>query len=241
MTRVQLADFPTAILAGGLATRLGSLAENMPKSLVSVAGTPFLAHQLALLRNQGIERVVLCVGHLGEMIKAQFGDGANFGIALEYSFDGARPLGTGGALGKALPLLGDHFFVLYGDSYLPIAFEPVAGAFYRSGKAGLMTVFRNENRWDTSNVQFEGDRILEYSKSRQTAQMHHIDYGFSVFSTRAFAEMPEVFDLSDLTTRLLARGELAGHEVDKRFYEVGSPQGLAELETFLAQQKAEAR
>jgi NDP-sugar pyrophosphorylase family protein len=241
MTGVELGDFPTAILAGGMATRLGSLAKRIPKSLVSVSGEPFLAHQLTLLRNKRIKRVVLCVGHLGEMIQAKFGDGAQFGIALEYSFDGPRPLGTGGALRKALPLLGSHFFVLYGDSYLPIDFEPVADAYCRSGKAGLMTVFRNENRWDTSNVRFEGSRVLEYSKSRQTAQMHHIDYGLSVFSTRAFAEMPEVFDLSDLIARLLARGELAGHEVDKRFYEVGSPQGLAELEAFLAQQNAEAR
>src|SRR6266576_791452 len=122
MTGVDLADFPTAILAGGLGTRLGSLTENMPKSLVQVSGKPFLAHQLTLLRKQGIERVVLCVGHLSEMIRDQFEDGTNFGIALEYSFDGPRPVGTGGALRKALPLLGDNFFVLYGDSYLPIDF-----------------------------------------------------------------------------------------------------------------------
>jgi len=241
MTGLELADFPTAILAGGLATRLGSLTENIPKSLMQVSGEPFLAHQLALLRNQGIKRVVLCVGHLGEMIKAEFGDGGNFGIGVEYSFDGPRLIGTGGAVRKALRLLGDHFFVLYGDSYLPIAFEPVAGAFYRSGKAALMTVFRNENRWDTSNVQFENGRILEFSKGRPTAGMHHIDYGLSVFSARAFAGMPEAFDLSELMGRLLAKEDLAAHEVDKRFYEIGSPRGLAELEAYLTQQKAEAR
>jgi NDP-sugar pyrophosphorylase family protein len=240
MTGIELADFPTAILAGGLATRLGSLTENMPKSLVQVSGKPFLAHQLTLLRKQGIERVVLCVGHLSEMIRDQFGDGANFGIALEYSFDGPRPVGTGGALRKALPILGDNFFVLYGDSYLPIDFAPVASAFCQSGKAGLMTVFRNENRWDTSNVRFENGRILEYSKGQQTSQMHHIDYGLSIFSSRAFATMPEVFDLSDLMVRLLAKGELAAHEVDQRFYEIGSPTGLVELENFLTKQGADA-
>lgn len=241
MTGVELVDFPTAILAGGLATRLGSLTESIPKSLVRVLGKPFLAHQLALLRNQGINRVVLCVGHLGEMIKTQFGDGASFGIALEYSFDGPRLLGTGGALRKALPLLGDNFFVLYGDSFLPIEFEPVASAFCQSGKAALMTVFRNENQWNASNIQFENGQILEYSKGQQTARMHYIDYGLSVFSARAFAGMPEVFDLSDLMARLLVKGELASYEVNKRFYEAGSPRGLAELEIFLTQQKAEAR
>ena len=241
MTGLELADFPTAILAGGLATRLGSLTENIPKSLMQVSGRPFLAHQLALLRNQGIKRVVLCVGHLGKMIKAEFGNGGNFGVGLEYSFDGPRLIGTGGAVRKALPLLGDHFFVMYGDSYLPIDFEPVASAFCESGKAALMTVFRNENRWDTSNVQFENGRILEFSKGRPTAAMHHIDYGLSVFSARAFAATPEAFDLSELMGRLLAEEELAAHEVEKRFYEIGSPGGLVELDKFLKQQKTTAR
>ena len=129
MKGAELADFPIAVLAGGLATRLGPLAENLPKSLLSVAGEPFLAHQLALLRNQGIKRAVLCVGHLGEKVNAAFGNGASFGMTLEYSYDGPRLIGTGGAVRKALPLLGDQFFVMYGDSYLPIDFEPIASAF----------------------------------------------------------------------------------------------------------------
>jgi len=238
MKGAELADFPTAILAGGLATRLGPVAENMPKSLVSVAGEPFLAHQLALLRSQGIRRVVLCVGHLGEKIRSAFGDGAGFGVALEYSYDGPRLIGTGGAVRKAVPLLGDRFFVMYGDSYLPIDFKLVASAFCKSGKAGLMTVFRNEKRWDTSNVQFENGRILEYSKQQPTESMNYIDYGLSAFSGRAFAGAPESFDLSELHVRLLAKGELAGHEVHQRFYEIGSVYGLTELNAFLRQQKA---
>jgi N-acetyl-alpha-D-muramate 1-phosphate uridylyltransferase len=240
MKGAELADFPIAILAGGLGTRLGPLAGNLPKSLLSVAGEPFLAHQLALLRNQGIKRVVLCVGHLGEKISSAIGDGASFGMALEYSYDGPRLIGTGGAVRKARPLLGDQFFVMYGDSYLPIDFEPVASAFCQSGKAGLMTVFRNENRWDTSNVRFENGRILEYSKGHPTASMHYIDYGLSVFSARAFDNTPEAFDLSELLVRLVAKGELAGHEVQKRFYEIGSPRGLDELEKFLSRQKETA-
>ena len=241
MKGAELADFPIAVLAGGLATRLGPLAENLPKSLLSVAGEPFLAHQLALLRNQGIKRAVLCVGHLGEKVNAAFGNGASFGMTLEYSYDGPRLIGTGGAVRKALPLLGDQFFVMYGDSYLPIDFEPIASAFCQSGKAGLMTVFRNENRWDTSNVRFENGRILEYSKGHPTASMHHIDYGLSVFAARAFAGTTEVFDLSELLVRLIAQGDLAGHEVQQRFYEIGSPRGLDELEKFLSSKKATVR
>ena len=172
------------------------------------------------------------------MIEAQFGNGADYGVALQYSYDGPLLVGTGGAVRKALPLLGDHFFVMYGDSYLPIDFNVVASAFCKSKKSALMTVFRNENRWDTSNVRFENGRIFEYSKGQPTASMHHIDYGLSVFSARAFANAPEAFDLSELHVRLLAKGELAGHEVYQRFYEIGSVDGLSELDAFLRQQKA---
>ena len=109
---------PVAILAGGLATRLGEITKTIPKALVEVAGEPFVVHQLALLRNAGVQRVVLCVAHLGEQIEAVLGDGRDYGIEVVYSNDGGELLGTGGALRHALPLLGDSFFVLYGDSYL---------------------------------------------------------------------------------------------------------------------------
>src|SRR6266853_6505050 len=151
---ISHSPLPVAILAGGLATRLRPITEKIPKSLVPVAGEPFLAHQLRLLRAQGVPRVVLCAGHLGEMIEREFGDGAAFGIELQYSFDGPKLLGTGGAIRQAMPLLGDSFFVLYGDSFLPIDYDAVAAAGRSSGQAALMTVFRNEGAWDTSNVEF---------------------------------------------------------------------------------------
>src|SRR5438128_9533933 len=165
---------PVAILAGGLGTRLRPLTETIPKCLIEVAGRPFIIHQLELLRRKGVERAVLCLGHLGSMVEDLLGHGNGLGVQLQYVFDGSVLLGTGGALRKALPLLGDAFFVLYGDSYLDIDYPPVASAFRSSGKAALMTVFHNENRWDTSNVQFDSGRILQYSKNQQTPQMHHI-------------------------------------------------------------------
>jgi NDP-sugar pyrophosphorylase family protein len=230
-----LADIPVAILAGGLATRLRPITEKIPKSLVTVAGEPFLAHQLRLLHTRGVRHVVLCVGYLGEMIERDFGDGAAFGIELRYSFDGPTLLGTGGALRQALPLLEEEFFVLYGDSYLPIDYAAVLASFRTSGQPGLMTVFRNEGAWDTSNVQFEDGHIVRYDKRERTPEMRYIDYGLGVFRASIFAERPagEVFDLAEVQRGLVAKGALAGHEVFQRFYEIGSHAGLAELETFL--------
>ncbi len=231
----ELDSFPVAILAGGLATRLRPITEKIPKVLVPVAGRPFLAHQLELLQQQGLHRAVLCLGHLGEMVREQFGDGSAHGVHLEYSFDGPELLGTGGALQRALPLLGEKFFVLYGDSYLPIAFAPVADCFERSGRLGLMTVYRNEGRYDTSNVVFAEGEIKVYDKKRRQPEMRHIDYGLSVFRAAALQSRASgtKFDLADLMQDLVARGQLAGFEVAERFYEIGSHAGLAELEARL--------
>ncbi len=224
-----------AILAGGLATRLRPITEKVPKVLVPVAGKPFLEHQLALLRRQGITRAVLCLGHLGEMVQRDFGDGSAHGVTLEYSFDGPVLLGTGGALKRALPMLGDTFFVLYGDSYLPIDFKPVAECFERSGRLGLMTVYQNEGRYDTSNVVFGDGEIKVYDKKNKLPEMHHIDYGLSLFKASAFDEWPgdKAFDLADVMQRLVVQKQLAGFEVKERFYEIGSHAGLAELEELL--------
>ncbi len=232
---MSLATTPVAILAGGLATRLRPITEKIPKSLVSVAGEPFLAHQLRLLHSRGLRRAVLCVGYLGEMIERDFGDGSAYGMELRYSFDGPKLLGTGGALRQALPLLGEEFLVLYGDSYLPIDYSAVLASFHASGHPGLMTVFRNEGAWDTSNVQFQNGRIVRYDKRDRTPEMLHIDYGLGAFRGSVFAERPagEAFDLADVQRGLVAKGALAGHEVFQRFYEAGSHSGLAELETLL--------
>ena len=228
----ELMNIPVAILAGGLATRLRPITETIPKVLVPVAGKPFLAHQLALLRQQGIQRAVLCLGHLGEMVQREFGDGSDSGVQLDYSYDGPLLLGTGGALKRALPLLGPEFFVLYGDSYLPITFQPIADFFRRCGRLGLMTVFRNEGLYDTSNVVFANGEIQLYDKKSRSPEMQYIDYGLSLFKSAAFDEWPtdKPFDLADVMRRLVERKELSGYEVPERFYEIGSHSGLAELE-----------
>lgn len=228
---------PTAILAGGLATRMRPLTEKIPKSLLEVAGRPFIHHQLEQLRANGVREVVLCVGYLGEMIEAEVGDGARLGLSVRYSYDGAMLRGTAGALHRALPLLqaGSPFFVLYGDSYLPTPFEPVARHFLSTSALALMTVYRNASRFDKSNVVFRENRIVVYDKKHQTPEMEYIDYGLGVFRPEAFARPPDspTWDLADLYQQLLTGGKLAAYEVTTRFYEIGSPQGLAELDQLL--------
>jgi NDP-sugar pyrophosphorylase family protein len=229
---MESSDLPVAILAGGLATRLRPISEKVPKPLIEVAGEPFLTHQIRLLRGAGLTRIVLCVGYLGETIVERYGDGAQWGVKIDYSFDGPRLLGTGGAIIGALPKLGGAFYVLYGDSYLPIDYRAVGDFFIRGGKKGLMTVFENEGKFDTSNVWFEGGQIRLYDKEKRVPEMRHIDYGLGVFRSDAFAEFPREtpVDLADVQKALLAKGELAGFEVRERFYEIGSPAGLAELD-----------
>jgi N-acetyl-alpha-D-muramate 1-phosphate uridylyltransferase len=227
---------PVAILAGGLATRLRPLTDRVPKALLSIAGRPFIFHQLRLLKNQGIDRVVLCVGHLGEQIKVAVGDGRNLGLAIQYSFDGNELLGTGGALKKALPLLGNHFFVLNGDSYLPCSFARIQSAFESMRRPALMTVLRNDGRWDKSNILLKNGELIEYDKKSPRLDMLHIDFGLSVLSNDVFSKHCEsnAIDLADICRELSKSGQLAAIEVFERFYEIGSLQGIRDTEEFLS-------
>lgn len=232
-------SLPVAILAGGLATRLRPITARIPKLLVEVAGEPFFSHQLRLLKRNGLDRLVLCVGYLGEQIVDLYGDGSRWGVQIDYAFDGPKLLGTGGALIAALPKLGEAFYVLYGDSYLPVDYRAVGDCFLRSGQPGLMTVYENHGRYDTSNVWFEDGELKVYDKRNRLPQMHHIDYGLGVFRAAAFDGFPrdEVVDLAAVQTALCQRRQLAGCEIKQRFYEIGSHEGLAELDTLLRQQK----
>jgi N-acetyl-alpha-D-muramate 1-phosphate uridylyltransferase len=226
---------PIAILSGGLGTRLLPRTEQVPKALVEVNGVPFIHHQLRLLYAEGIRRAVLCVGHLGDIIEAELGDGTAFGLEIAYSYDGPTRIGTGGAVRKALPLLGDAFFVTYGDSYLLTDYAAVEEAFVRSGRLGLMTVWRNCGELAPSNVEVRDGEITSYDKKAPSDAMQYIDWGLSIFQARAFDGFAksEAFDLGDVHSRLLETHQLARCEVRQRFYEVGSHKGLAETERLL--------
>ena len=232
---------PVAILAGGLATRLRQATDHLPKALIDVNGRPFIAWQLEALRDQGASQVIICVGHRGEDIRHVVGDGYDFGLHVDWAFDGPTLLGTAGAIRRALRLIGGPFFVLYGDSYLPIDWCPVQEAFLASGKPGLMTVYHNEGRWDRSNVEFDGRRIVAYDKNTLTSRMHHIDYGLGAFQPSAFDRLEDgrPADLADVYRDLVAERRLAAYEVHQRFFEIGSFDGLEETRAYLVNRRGQ--
>ncbi len=224
---------PVCILAGGLGTRLGQTVRDTPKPLLEVAGEPFLFHQLRLLASYGVERVVLCVGYLGERIEAGVG-AERFGIEIAYSYDAPDLDGTLGAIRRAAPLLGKRFLVLYGDTYLRVDYAGAAGIWEASGLPGLMVVLRNEGRWDTSNALYAEGRVVAYDKRAPRAEMHWIDYGLGGLTAAALDEVPaSETDLSVLHHELATSGRLCGYEATERFYEIGTPAALAEADTFL--------
>ncbi len=227
---------PVVILAGGLATRMKPITEKIPKSLIEVNGKPFILHQLDYLKSQGIQNIVLCIGHLGHMIESLIGDGKALGLNIQYSLDGDKLLGTGGAIKKALPLLSKDFFVLYGDSFLPIDYKDVEEAYVSSKKNALITVIKNNNQWDKSNMELASGTLIEYNKHHPNERMHYIDYGLSILNQSIFDAYleNESFDLSDLYHTLSLHNHLAGFETFERFYEIGSQNGLKETENYLS-------
>ena len=234
-------SLPVAILAGGLAARLRPVTDTIPKALVEVAGRPFAVHQIELLRAQAIREVVWLVGYRADQIEAALGDGGRWGMRFTYVHDGPVLLGTGGAIRRALPQLGSAFFVMYGDAYLECDFADVERAFTACGQSALMTVYRNDGKFDSSNVEFANGRIIRYDKQSRTPAMRYIDWGLGVFKATSFDGYPpeQPLDLATVYQDLLARGQLAGYEVARRFYEIGSPSGISDTDAFLRRKAAE--
>lgn len=228
--------YPIAILVGGIATRLLPITEKLPKALIELAGEPFIAHQLRLLKCSGFSKVIICAWYRGEMISDYVGTGAQFGLNVTYSFDGERLLGTAGAIRKAIPLLGRNFFVLYGDSYLPCDYRQIQYSYEAQDKQGLMTIYRNNGKWDSSNVEYVEEKLIAYNKKVKTPGMKYIDYGLGVFNKNVFDSLQEgtVSDLEEIYQTLLKKNELAAYEVKNRFYEIGSKNGLKELDRLLS-------
>ena len=224
------------ILAGGLGTRLRPLTQNLPKCLVAIDGKPFLEHQLSLLRSRGIRDIVLCVGHLAEAVLDYFGDGHRFGVDIAYAWERGGLLGTAGALRNAQPLLGPEFFVTYGDSYLRLDYRAIMARFRESEALAMMVVYRNHDRWERSNVALRDGRVAAYDKTTRLPSMVYINEGVSVLRRRALHLVPEgvPFAEEQFYQLLISRGELLAFETQQRFYEIGSPQGLAEFRQFLS-------
>ena len=232
---------PVLILAGGLGTRLGSRTRETPKVMVRVFGRPFIEWQLRFLARQGVSKVVLSVGHMADQIKGFVGDGRQFNLSVDYSHDGATLLGTGGAVYRATHVIDPPFFILYGDSLLPIQFEPIQSEFLNGSGDTLMTVFKNQGRWDISNVEFVTPYVTLYDKRSPKDRMTYIDYGLSILSANSmpFFSNEAPFDLSDVFHKLSRKGCLLGYEVFQRFYEIGSEKGLVDTETYLGENEHE--
>jgi len=219
------------LLSGGLATRMRPITEKIPKAMLDVAGKPFIYHQLKLLEKKNINCVVICLGYLGEIIETYIKNNTDFNLRIHYSYDGDKLLGTGGAIKKALMYLDDSFFVLYGDSYLDVDYAKIENVYRNSDKKGLMTVLKNNNKWDLSNVIFENNEIIMYSKKLQLKEMNYIDYGLGILSKQDFIDYKEtVFDLAYVYEKLVKDKQLIGYEIFERFYEIGSKEGLKDLE-----------
>lgn len=223
-----------AILAGGKATRLYPKTLEIPKSMIEIAGKPFISHQLELLKRKGLQNVVLCLGNLYEDIVDFVGDGSKFGLDVKYSFDGDALVGTGGAVMNAYDLLSDPFMVMYGDSYLNIDFIDIIEYFKSQPSHGLMTVLKNEDKWDKSNIDFRNGKITEYEKN-SGGRFSYIDFGLSMLrkGTLEGREKNIAFDLNDVFKTLIAEDGLAGYEVKERFYEIGSFSGIEETEKYI--------
>ena len=231
---------PLAILAGGLSKRLGQKTVNNPKALIDVAGKPFISRQLSYLKDQGFHKIVICTAHLGDRIKDYVGDGHQYNLNISYSDDGDQLLGTGGSAKKASKILGENFFILYGDSFLPIDFTVIEKAFFEEKKPALMVVMKNFGQWDKSNAYFI-NKCVSYNKLNPKNDMDYIDYGLSVVNNSIFDNYSysNNFDLALVFENLSNNGLLAGFEVQERFYEIGSINGLSDTIEFF--KKAEEK
>ncbi len=227
-------DMQMLILAGGLGTRLGSLTKDLPKSLITIQGKPFLEYQLEFLKKQGIKDIVLCVGHLGTQIKERFGDGSSFDVDIRYSIED-KLLGTAGAIKKAEPMLDDVFFTMYGDCYLFLDFNDIMRFFDRNNRLALMTVYKNHNLYDRSNTAIGDNLVKKYSKTDVTPDLVYIDYGVNVFRKQALGLIPEnqCYSLEALFPKLIQANEFLAYEVRERFYEIGSLHGMTEFADYI--------
>ena len=232
---------PIVILAGGLATRLRPVTEKIPKSLVLINDQPFVFHQLQLLKEKGIKKVHFCLGYLGEMVEEFVNLHFRTSFKLSFSYDGNPLLGTGGAILNSFNFLDENFFITYGDSYLDIDYQAVNNLYnaFNKPELGLMTVYNNNGKWDTSNVIFKNEKLEYYSKKNKNELMNYIDFGLGILSKQHFANRNpgENFDLSEIYEFLSTEKKLIGFEVFNRFYEAGSFSGIEDLSNYLKQKQ----
>jgi len=230
-----VADTQIVVLMGGLGTRLGL--KDIPKAMADVHGHPFFDYQLKVLKRWRFHKFLFLVGYQADYIENYYGDGTEKQIDIQYSYDGERPLGTGGALKNAEEKLEKDFLLIYGDSFMDIDYQEVVYRYQEektAGKTGIMTILNNENCFDKSNVVYRDGKLLLYDKTNTNDEMHYIDYGVSMMSKKALSEKraDKSFDLSEIFTSLSKSGKLAAQVVTKRFFEIGSQKSLMEFRDY---------
>jgi NDP-sugar pyrophosphorylase family protein len=226
------------ILCGGLATRLGDIAKNTPKSMIDIQGKPFLEHQIEQLKKHQVKDIVLCVDYLSEKIETYFGNGKKFDVNIQYSHDGDKPLGPIGALKKAEPFLNDVFFTMYGDSYVFVDYKKAYNQFIKQDKLAMMIAYQNYDKYDKSNLVIKNGKMIQYG-GKKTKDMNYIDYGVSIFRKNILEQIPSntFFSTKDLYTNLVEKEQLLAFEVSKRFYHIGNPESLEELRKYIETKK----
>ncbi len=235
---VNIEQMQVVVLMGGLGTRLKEYTKNCPKSMVEVEGKPFFDYQLNLMVKQGFKKFLFLVGFGGEQIEDYYGDGAELKISITYCYDGERLLGTGGAIRRAYHLLEEEFMVIYGDSFMDIDYEETIYRFAlgkEEGKESLMTVLRNKNLFDKSNVLIKEGTLLLYDKHNPIPEMEYIDYGICLYLKKLWRDYEdgEAFDISKIQKEQSILGKMAVHIVTKRFYEIGSQKSLEEFSEYV--------
>jgi len=226
------------IICGGLATRLGELTKNIPKSMMDVDGKPFLQHQIENLKKHGFDEFILCVGYLSKKIKNYFGNGEKFEVKIKYSYDGEKPLGPIGAIKNAEDLLDEDFFILYGDSYLTVDYKKAYSKYKKCKKPACMVVYKNYNKYDKSNLIIKNNLVVGYGEDARTKDMVYVDYGTSILSKKTLDLIPEntMFSTGEFFSKLIENKELCAFEAKKRFYHIGNPEALEELRKYIKNQ-----
>lgn len=230
INRDIVADTQVVVLMGGLGTRLGL--KDIPKAMADINGYPFFDYQLKLLKRWRFHKFLFLVGYQAEYIENYYGDGSKWQVNIQYSYDGKKQLGTGGALRNAADKLEEDFLLIYGDSFMDVDYQEVVYRYYlekSEGNLALMTILENENLYDKSNVIYQNGKIKLYDKINFSNEMRYIDYGISMLSKDILNNERESFDLAEIMTSLSKIGKISGQVVTKRFYEIGSPASMQEF------------
>ena len=222
--------FEAIILSGGKGTRVRKYTKKIPKCLIKINDKPFIYYQLKYLKKNNIKNVIVSVNYLGEQIKSYLKKNIDF-INTKIVNDGKSPLGTAGAIIKSLQYLKKNFFIIYGDSYLNFNLKKLV----KKKNLATMAIFRNNNKYDKSNIELQKLKKILYFRKISKKKLFYIDYGVSYVNKRIFKGIKKntKIDLAILFEKISQNNMLKGFEVKKRFYEIGSYNGIRDIKKYL--------